>query len=133
MHIPEADSLLANRKLKLLIVDDEHKICDLLAKHFTLKGFEARTVYRGNEALVIARQFQPDVVLLDFLMPGLDGMDTFKELKQMDSPPRVLMISAADQEETIQGALDLGVDFYICKPIDLSDLDQKIEQVCHVK
>jgi len=133
MRLHKSDLRSTHCKHKLLIVDDEHKICDLLAKHFTLKGFEVRTVYRGDEALPIAHQFQPDIVLLDLLMPGLDGMDTFKQLQQMGSPPRVLMVSAADQEETVKGALDLGVDFYICKPIDLTDLDQKVELACHAK
>ena len=115
---------------KLLIVDDEYKICSLLAEHFSLRGFEVRTVNRGEEAVALIPVFHPDVVLLDLLMPGIDGVDTFKQIKEMPNPPRVLMVSAADHEEVVKGALDLGVDFYVCKPINLSDLDQMVERVC---
>ena len=115
---------------KLLIVDDEEKICRMLAQHFSFNGYEVRTVCRGEEALVLARIFHPHVVLLDLLMPGMNGVDTLKGLKQLIPPPKILMISAADHREVVHGALDLGADFYVCKPVDLSELDILVNGFC---
>lgn len=108
---------------KLLIVDDEAKICHLLEEYFSLKGYEVRTVLRGEEAVALAPVFHPDVVLLDLLLPGMDGVHTLKLLKQLTPTPKVLMWSAADHEDVGKGALTLGADFYICKPVDLHDLE----------
>lgn len=117
-------------KRKLLIVDDEEKICALLAQYFSLKGFEVRTTPRGEEALALSHVFHPDVVLLDLLMPGMSGVDTLKALKQLTPTPKVIMLSAADHAGVIQGALQLGVDFYVCKPINLSELAHLVSGFC---
>lgn len=111
---------------KLLIVDDEERVCQLLGEYFSLKGYEVRTVRQGEEALVLANVFHPDVVLLDLLMPGMSGIDTLKALKQLKPTPKVLMLSVADHEEVVKGALDLGADFYICKPVQLDQLERLI-------
>ena len=111
---------------RLLIVDDEEKICRLLSEFFSLRGYEVRAVFRGEEALALAPAFHPDVVLLDLLMPGMSGVDTLKGLKQLTHVPKILMLSAADNEEVAQGALQLGADFYICKPPDLSQLEHLV-------
>ena len=111
---------------KLLIVDDEEKICALLSRYFSMKGYEVRTVYRGEEALALVNVFHPDVVLLDLLMPGMNGVETLKRLKQLSPAPRVIMLSAADHQEVAQGALKLGADYYVCKPPDLSELEHLV-------
>ena len=122
-----ADQGALPRSRRLLVVDDEEKICRLFTDHFTLKGYEVRAVCRGEEALALAAVFQPNVVLLDLLMPGIGGIDTLKQLKQLSPPPKVLMVSAADHEDVARGALDLGADFYVCKPVNLGDLDHLVE------
>jgi DNA-binding response OmpR family regulator len=111
---------------RLLIVDDEQKICHLLVQHFSLKGYEVRGVLRGEEALAIAGVYRPDVVLLDLLMPGIDGVETLKGLKRLIPPPKVVMVSAADHEEVVKGTLRLGADFYVCKPIHFQELDELV-------
>jgi DNA-binding response OmpR family regulator len=116
----------ASVRRKLLIVDDEEKICQLLAQYFSLKGYEVRALQRGEEALVLASVFHPDVVLLDLLMPGMDGVETLKALKRLNPTPQVLMLSVADHEEVVRGALDLGADFYICKPLNLPKLEHLV-------
>jgi len=118
---------------RLLVVDDEDNICQVLEQYFSLKGYEVRAVHRGDEALALAGVFHPDVVLLDLLIPGMNGIDTLRALKQLIPAPKVLMMSAADHEEVVQGALDLGVDFYMCKPIDLSKLDHLVNGFCPPK
>lgn len=115
---------------KLLIVDDEEKVCQLLAHYFSLKDYEVRAVCTGEEAVALAKVFHPHVVLLDLLMPGMDGIETLKALKQLRAAPMVLMLSAADHEQVVQGALELGADLYISKPPKLSHLEQLVNGFC---
>ncbi len=111
---------------RLLICDDEPKICSLLTQYFTLKGYEVRAVNRGEEALALADIFQPSVVLLDLLMPGMTGVDTLKDLKQQHPCIKVIMLSAADHQEVAQGAIQLGADSYMCKPANLLQLEHLV-------
>ncbi len=113
-------------KPKLLIIDDEQKICELLSRYFSLKGYETRAVNRGEEGVALAKIFQPDVVLLDLLMPGLSGVDTLKQLKAAQPALRVIMVSAADHSEVAQGAMKLGADAFVCKPPSLPELERLI-------
>ncbi|MDP3723493.1 MAG: response regulator [Candidatus Omnitrophota bacterium] len=115
---------------KLLIVDDEEKVCQLLAHYFSLKEYEVRAVCTGEEAVALAKIFHPHVVLLDLLMPGMNGIDTLRGLKKLRPAPMVLMLSAADHEQVVQGALGLGADLYVCKPPKLSHLEQLVNGFC---
>ena len=112
--------------LKLLIVDDEPKSGQALERYFSIKGFEVRAVMSGEEALALAPMFQPHVVLLDLLMPGKNGVDTLKEFKAAYPAIRVIMLSGADLDDVVQGALKLGADSYVCKPPDLVQLERLI-------
>ena len=120
----------AGVRRRLLVVDDEVKLCRLLGDYFTMKGYEVRTVCRGEEALALVNIFSPDVVLLDLLMPGISGIDTLKGLKQRSPSPKVIMLSSADHEEVVKGALNLGADFYVCKPADLHQLEVLVNGFC---
>ncbi len=113
-------------RCKFLIVDDEPKLGRLLEEYFLHKGYEVRVAHEGEEALALAQIFHPDVVLLDLLMPGLNGIETLKRLKQFPSSPRVIIMSAADDEIVINGAIKLGAHFYVCKPVDLSQLEHLV-------
>jgi DNA-binding response OmpR family regulator len=112
---------------KLLIVDDEPKIGYLLAEYFLRKDYEVRVVQRGEEALALASTFEPDVVLLDLLMPGMSGAETLKRLRELSSSPKVIIVSAADDENVVRGALQLGAHFYLCKPIDFAQLEHLVK------
>jgi DNA-binding response OmpR family regulator len=111
---------------RLLIVDDERKSGEALARYFGLKGYEVRAVMSGEEALALAEVFHPTVVLLDLLMPGKDGIETLKEFKHLYPGIRVIMLSGADLDDVVQGALKLGADSYVVKPPDLPQLERLI-------
>ena len=115
---------------RLLIVDDEEPVCSLLSRFFALKGYETRSVCRGEEAVALASAFHPHVVLLDLLMPGMSGMDTLKQLKRLSPAPKVIMLSSADHEEVAKGSLELGADLYVCKPADLGQLEVLVNGFC---
>jgi len=129
--MPQGQALDRNgSQRRLLIVDDEPKLRRVLMDYFTLKHYEVRVSVRGDEALVLAGIFQPHVVLLDLLMPGLDGIATLKALKQLSPAPKVLILSGADHTDVVQGALELGADFYVCKPPQLAELEHLVDGFC---
>ena len=111
---------------RLLVCDDEQKICSLLTQYFALKGYEVRAANRGDEALALVDVFQPSVVLLDLLMPGMTGVEILKELKGHHPSIKVIMLSAADHQDVAQGAIQLGADSYICKPANLAQLEHLV-------
>lgn len=113
-------------KRRILIVDDEPKICEMLTRYFSLKGYDARSVCSGAEAFALATAFQPHVVLLDLLMPGMTGVEVLQQFKQQPQSPRVIMLSAADHANVAEGALKLGADSYVCKPPDLTQLERLV-------
>ena len=115
---------------KLLIVDDEEKVCHALEQFFVHRGYAVRAVCGGDEAVALTGVFHPDVVLLDLLMPGMDGVETLKRLKQLQPSPKVLMLSAVNHADVVKGALALGADFYICKPVNLADLERVVQRLC---
>jgi len=114
---------------RLLIVDDEMKVCRTLADYFLSKGYEVRAVGRGEEALALVGVFEPEVVLLDLLLPGISGVDLLKAFKQRQPAPKVIMLSAADLEPVASGALKLGADAFVCKPANLTQLEKLVSGV----
>ena len=92
------------RKRKLLIIDDERKLCAVLTQYFSLKGYEVRSVCRGEEALALLNAFPPDVVLLDLLMPGMSGIDTLKALTSSFNPLSTLSCSV--QQITMRSLME---------------------------
>ena len=114
---------------KLLVVDDEQKLCKVLTQYFSLKGYEVQSVHRGEDALTLVPSFHPDVVILDMLMPGMSGLDTLKQLKQSSPSSKIVILSASDREERFQEAIKVGADAYLCKPADLAQLEALLEKV----
>lgn len=118
------DGLPARRKI--LIVDDEPKICYALSEHFVFNGYEVRRVARGEEALALLPAYYPDVIILDILMPGMGGVETLKHLRHLRPKPKIVVLSVADHEEVVRGALQLGADFYLTKPVNFKTLTEVV-------
>lgn len=103
---------------KILVVDDEQPVRDAISRLLQAKGFETQTAHGPDSALAIAAQFQPDLILTDIRMPGMDGVEFARRVKR-DHPgtPVIMMTAYADVDSAI-AALQLGVDDYIRKPMD---------------
>lgn len=113
-----------NKVQKLLIVDDEPEIGELLSYNFRKKGFEVMTAGNGFSGLEALEFFEPDVVILDIMMPYVNGISMCREMK---NNPRyahipVLFLSATGNGTLIQAALDAGGDRFLSKPIQLNVL-----------
>jgi len=115
-------------KFSVLIVDDEEDFVETLVKRLTSKGLEAEAVYRGLDALELLEQKDFDVCVLDVRMPGMDGIETLREMKKKKPSMEVIMLTGHGSVESgIQG-LQLGAYNYVMKPVPFPDLLQQIQQ-----
>ncbi|MFY8136614.1 MAG: response regulator transcription factor [Flavobacteriales bacterium] len=106
-------------KQKVLLVDDEQDILDLIGFNLEKEGFEVFTANNGRDGLELARKNNPDLVLLDVMMPGMDGMETCRELRDDDNLKNVLIafLTARNEDYSQIAGFDAGADDYIAKPI----------------
>lgn len=106
-------------KQKILLVDDEQDILDLIGFNLEKEGFEVHTANNGRTGLEIARRVFPDLVLLDVMMPGMDGMETCRELRDDANLKNVLIafLTARNEDYSQIAGFDAGADDYISKPI----------------
>ena len=109
----------------ILIVDDQRSQVRLLEKVLQNEGFEVITAYDGVEGLRKTREEIPDLVVLDIIMPGLDGLNTLKLLRQSYNMP-VIMLTTESEKETVCEALALGADDYVVKPFHARQLLARI-------
>lgn len=116
---------------RILIVDDDPVILRLLQINFRLEGYDVDSASRGDEALRRAREAVPDVVVLDIMMPGVDGFDVLRQLKEdptsRDVP--VILLSARVQDEDRRRGYALGVEEYVTKPFDPAHLVEMVRRV----
>lgn len=116
---------------KILIVDDEPNIVRTVADRLRMTGYEVVTAGDGQEGLERALEERPDLILLDIIMPGLDGYATLERLGQMEETRGipVIMLTARSQAEDVQRATSSGAADYVVKPFDLVALMEKMERV----
>ena len=113
---------------KILIVDDEDTIIKTVRAYLDLEGYEVQTAMDGHSALQIARQFSPDLVVLDIMLPGLDGLEVLRQLRQSSSVYVVMLTAKADETDKIIG-LSMGADDYLTKPFSPRELVARIKAV----
>jgi two-component system OmpR family response regulator len=114
---------------RLLVVDDEPNIRELLSASLRFAGFEVSTAADGHEALASARAVKPDLLLLDVMMPGLDGFEVVKRLRQEGNKAPVLFLTARDATEDKISGLTVGGDDYVTKPFSLDEVIARVRAV----
>lgn len=119
------------KKLKIQITDDEPNIVQTLKDRLELNDFEVVVAYNGSDGLKIAQQEQPDMILLDVIMPVMNGLEMLEMLRKQPwgKDISVIMLTARSQAQDIARATGCGIDDYIVKPFDLSELLEKIEHL----
>jgi two-component system response regulator BaeR len=118
----------SKRKL-IMIVEDEPKIAALLADYLQAQaGFQSRIVERGDEVLKMFHSEQPDLVLLDLMLPGLDGIEVCKQLRAESQVPVIIVTARVDEIDRLLG-LELGADDYICKPFSPREVVARVKAV----
>lgn len=116
---------------KILIADDEHKIIMTLEYSFRKAGYEVFIARDGAEVLEILKTEIPDLILLDIMMPNVDGYTTLAEIKKNEklNKVKVIFLSAKTGEEDIKKGLELGADAYVTKPYSIKRLVEKVEEL----
>ena len=112
----------------VLVADDEQRITKLVSMALTDEGFRVITASGGEEALAKAEEVRPDIVLLDIVMPDLDGIEVMRQLRERRSVPVILLTAKGSATDKAKG-LDLGADDYIAKPFHLDELAARVRAV----
>jgi two-component system alkaline phosphatase synthesis response regulator PhoP len=122
-------------KQQILIVDDDEDILNFLSYNVTNAGYEVFTACNGSEALALAQKHRPDLILLDLMMPGIDGIEVCTELRQKKGhyQPLIVFLTARAEDYSQVAALEAGGDDYIVKPIRPRLLITKIESLLRRK
>lgn len=108
---------------RILVVDDEIEACKALEEFLSLKGHEVHTALDGPTALAKVQEIRPDIVLLDMIMPGMEGTEVLKKIKEFDFDTSVVMVTVVAEQNKAKKTMELGAFDYITKPVDLSYLD----------
>lgn len=116
-------------KTKILIVDDEINILMSLEYLFKRKGFEVYIARNGTEAQDLADQHRPQIVLLDIMMPDVDGYQVCEYLKAKSEAPKVVFMSAKSKKTDLEKAQEVGGDLYVTKPFSNKDLLNQINSL----
>ncbi len=112
----------------ILIVEDEVKLANLLADYLRASGFETFLLGEGTEAVPWIREHRPDLVLLDLMLPGRDGMDICKEVRTFSRVPIIMVTARVEEIDRLLG-LELGADDYICKPFSPREVVARVKAV----
>lgn len=114
--------------MKVLIVEDDPDISELLTLYFVTKGYDVETAHDGVEALARMRAREPDLMLLDIVLPKLDGWGVLQAVRAGSRIPVILLTSLDDTEDVVRG-LTLGADDYLRKPFEIRELEARIQSV----
>ncbi|MBR1736782.1 MAG: response regulator transcription factor [Firmicutes bacterium] len=115
-------------KLKILIVDDDEHIAELISLYLNKEGYETREVYSGRKALEEFSVFSPHLVLLDIMLPEIDGYQVCREIRQISNVPVIMLTAKGETFDKVLG-LELGADDYIVKPFDTKELVARVKAV----
>lgn len=111
---------------KILIVEDETTLNETLEYNFKQQGFEVKTALDGHKALELARKFEPDIIILDIMLPGIDGLEITKILRKESSVPILLLTAQGEEIDRVVG-LELGADDYLPKPFSMRELIARVK------
>jgi len=113
---------------KILVVDDEKRMVRFIQLNLEQDGFQVITAYNGNEALEQVRTQLPDMVLLDIMMPDIDGFEVLKKIREVSDVPVIMLTAKGEEDDRVKG-LELGADDYIVKPFSPRELVSRIKAV----
>ena len=115
-------------KQKILVVDDDSNIAELICLYLVKEGFETEKANNGKEALRQIQRFDPNLVILDVMMPEMDGYETYREIRKQGNTPVIFLTAKGETFDKVLG-LELGADDYIVKPFDNKELVARVKAV----
>lgn len=117
-----------SNKLKILIVDDDEHIAELISLYLNKEGYETKEIYSGKKAIEEFSKFSPHLVILDIMLPEIDGYQVCREIRKISSIPVIMLTAKGETFDKVLG-LELGADDYIVKPFDNKELVARVKAV----
>ena len=114
--------------LKIMVVDDDKNICELLRLYLEKEGYEVQLAFNGMQALDMFRNDPPDLMLLDVMMPELDGWQVCREIRKLSQCPIIMLTAKGEVFDKVLG-LELGADDYVVKPFDAKEIVARVKAV----
>lgn len=114
--------------MRILVVDDEQRMIDLIRMNLELEGFQVLEATNGIDALDQVRKHIPDLIILDIMMPQLDGFEVLRMLREFSSVPVIMLTAKGEEEDKVRG-LELGADDYVTKPFGARELISRVKAV----
>lgn len=115
-------------KWRVLVVDDDKNIAELISLYLSKEGYDTKKVYDGSEAIQAFLDYAPHLILLDIMLPGMDGYDVCKEIRKTSHVPVIMLTAKGETFDKVLG-LELGADDYIVKPFDTKELTARVKAV----
>jgi DNA-binding response OmpR family regulator len=115
-----------NRTVSIVVVDDERPLVDLVSRYLRREGYEVHAAYDGEEAIEVIGEVGPDVIVLDLMLPGIDGLEVARRVREDDDPYIVMLTARSDEVDRIVG-LRVGADDYVTKPFSPNELVARIQ------
>ncbi len=113
---------------RILVIDDDTNICELLRIYLENEGFEIKTANDGAEGLALFKSCDPDLVLLDIMLPHMDGWEVCRKIREISSKPVIMITAKGDVFDKVLG-LELGADDFVVKPFDMKELSARVKAV----
>ena len=113
---------------KILVIDDDSVVCETLKNYFEKEGYEVKTVGDGVLGVDSFKLYNPDIVLLDIVLPKKDGWQVCREIREVSNQPIIMISSKSDTFDKVLG-LELGADDYVVKPFDIKELSARVKAV----
>lgn len=117
---------------KILVVDDQLGVRRLLFETFKEDQYEVEMAANGTEALQLLKMFEPDLILMDMKMPGMNGLETLSQIRALDRKVSVIMMTAYGDNQNMEQAKELGILYYMGKPFDLFELRERVRKILTV-
>lgn len=116
------------KKVKILVVDDDQNIAELISLYLQKEGYDTQEAYTGKQGVDAFESYKPDLILLDVMLPEMDGYDVCKSIRRTSKTPIIMLTAKCDVFDKVLG-LELGADDYIAKPFDPKELTARVKAV----
>ena len=113
---------------KILVIDNDANVSEFIKNHFESEGYEVKTVSDGSEGVAAFKLYEPDIVLLDIMLPRKDGWQVCREIREVSTRPIIMISAKSDIFDKVLG-LELGADDYLVKPFDIKELSARVKAV----
>lgn len=119
---------MAETDKTILVVEDEHKLSQLLREYLEAAGYRVHCLFRGDEVMPWLAEQQPDLIILDLMLPGVDGIDLCQQIRQRSQIPIIMSTARVEEADRLQG-LETGADDYVCKPYSLREMVARVKAI----